>query len=432
MKTLHFLGALCLGISASGAFAADVSIKGGFSQTVDGSDNYFLSNSPSGATIRSLSAVNLGVIAQTPTTRYLLDSNYSYYKYFGPGAADTALTWGTPANATFSINHTTELSKYNLAASWTRTDAATTQLAQSGVVTTHGSINTYNINGGVTRDLSRLDSVSWTAQFSTTSFTDQTQTPYNDYTSTDSAGIISLSQTTTLNNSVNLDWYSGDDPAKSQRLFWKVLTGINSQLSTRLKVTGDVGIGFVNAYQNGMAQATTTGFQPQVGTANSILWDFGLTYSLLKTTKISLTAAQAVGPTSYGQLQKTQSIGLNLSHQINERSSLSAATSFSYLLAGQGSSAAFATTTQTSNSEFFTASLNYSYKLARHWNTNLSYTYLQRNDNTGIARSNLISIALNYDFTLLGNPTAFNKAEQERSRARAQQSVGYVFPGLLQ
>src|SRR5664280_1526863 len=141
---------LCLGAFASGAFAADVSIKGNVSETVDASNNYFMSPSPLGYTIKSLSAINLDFMARTPTTRYLIDTDYSYYKYFGPGAADAGvLTWGTPANATFSIDHTTELSKYNLAALWARTDAATTQLVQSGIATAQGSIITYDVNGGV-------------------------------------------------------------------------------------------------------------------------------------------------------------------------------------------------------------------------------------------------------------------------------------------
>ena len=95
---------LCLGVYASSAFAADVSIKGNVSETVDASNNYFLSNTPSGYTIRSLSAINLDFMARTPTTRYLLDTNYSYYKYFGPGAADAGgLTWGTPARLSNGI-----------------------------------------------------------------------------------------------------------------------------------------------------------------------------------------------------------------------------------------------------------------------------------------------------------------------------------------
>ena len=68
MKTSVVMTSLCLGVLASGAFAAEVSIKGNVSQTIDGSNNYFLSSTPSGYTIRSLSAINLDLMAKTPTT----------------------------------------------------------------------------------------------------------------------------------------------------------------------------------------------------------------------------------------------------------------------------------------------------------------------------------------------------------------------------
>jgi hypothetical protein len=421
------MASLCLGVLASGAFAADVSIKGSVSETVDASNNYFLSNSPSGYTIQPLSAGTLDFLAQTLTTRYLLDTNYSYYKYFGPGAADTALQSGTPASAKFSIDHTTELTKYNIAASWTRADVAQTQFTQSGIATLHGSINTYSINGGLTHDLSRTDSVSLTTNASTVSFSDPTQTPYVDVTTTANWN-HSLSQTTSLLNSVSFDWFSEDDAAKSQRLFWTLMTGLQSNLSSRLTFNGNIGLGFVNSYQNGVAQPTTPGsFQPQVGTGHDWLGNIGLSYDLLKTTKVSLTAAQTISPVFTGQLQKTDTIGLTLNHKINNLSNLSFSTQFTYVPASPGSSFI---SNQSSASEFFSGSLAYGYQLTRDWHTNLSYTYRQRNNATGIASSSDILFSLSRDFTVLGNPSAFNKADEERARERARQSVGQVFPNF--
>jgi hypothetical protein len=356
----------------------------------------------------------------------LLDTNYSYYKYFGPGAVDAGpLTSGTPANATFSIDHTTELSKYNLAALWSRTDAATTQLAQSGIATARGSINTYDINGGVTRDLGRNDSISWTADANTVSFTDPTQTPYNDVSST-IGWKHSLSQTTTLTDSVNFDWFSQDDQANSQRLMWRFTTGLQSQLSQLLTFHGNVGLVFANAYQNGNAQSPippippgVAPFQLQVGAGHGWVGDVGLTYRLLKDTSVSLTAAQAIIPTFTGQLQQSESIGMSLSHTINQFASLSFFTSYAQASSpgqiGQASTA----------SDFFSASVNFGYQLTRDWRTNLSYTY---RDNVDVATSSTILFALSHDFTVLGNPAAINQAEQERAKARARQSIGQVFP----
>ena len=127
-----------MGGFATGALAADVSIKGSLSETVEGSNNYFLLNAPLGSTFRSSSTANLDFLAQMPDTRYLLNTNFTYYKYFGSGAADTVPTSGTPAGTTFTIDHTTELNKYNFAASWQRADVSTTQLTESGITTARG------------------------------------------------------------------------------------------------------------------------------------------------------------------------------------------------------------------------------------------------------------------------------------------------------
>ena len=420
--------ALSLGVLASGAFAADVSIKGNAIETLDASDNYFLANTPSGSTARPLTAGTLDVLTQTQTTNYLLDANYSYYKYFGPGTADTSLTWGTPASARFIIDHTEQLTKYNAAATWARSDAATTSLAQTGAATGHGSINTYAVDGSIIHDLSRTDFIAWTAHASTVSFTDPTQTPYNDIM-TMATWNHTLSQTTTLNNSVGLDWFAQDNLAKSQRLFWTITSGLQSKLSSRLTFNGNVIAYVANSYQTGVAQSTNSsgGFQPLVGAGKSYGVNIGLTYDLLKTTNVSLFAARAIIPTFTGQLQMSDTVGLSLIHRINQLASLSFSTQFAQT---KSPSQSGQFTSNGSKSDFFSASANYSYQLTREWRTNLAYTYRQRDDNTGIARSNTILFALARDFTLLGNPTAINVAEKERAKERAQQTVGYVFPNL--
>ena len=184
MKTSVFTATLCVGALATSALAAEFSVKGNVNQTFEASPNYFLTTNPAGPTVKSLTSGTLDFLALTPTTRYLLDTNFSYFKYFGPGAAGTNPSFGTPASANFSIVHLTELDRYNFAASWSRSDAAVTQLAQTGVATAHGSINNYNASGGVTHDLGRIDTISLTASANTTSFSDPTQTPYKDVSPT--------------------------------------------------------------------------------------------------------------------------------------------------------------------------------------------------------------------------------------------------------
>jgi hypothetical protein len=436
VKKSVFVISLCLGILASRAFAAEVSIKGNINQHYDASDNYFLVQSPKGYTVKSTTSGTFDFLAQTSTTSYLLNTYASYFKYLGPGADDAGLlTSGTPAGTTFSINHVaTALTAFNFNASWNRADVATTNLAQTGVATGSGSTNFFNVGGGVTHDLSRIDTINWTANASTVSFTDPTSTPYNDFTSAISWN-RTISPTTNWVNSVSFDWFDQDDPAKSQRLFWRFTTGARSQISPLLTVNGNIGLVAVNSYQKNPGQSATpvipsssVPFQPIVGAGTGWVADVGLAYKLLKTTTVSFNASNSITPTLGGALQQSNSFGMALNHQINQLSNLGFTSQFS-ITNGSSQAAQFASVTG-GPSEFFSASVIYSYRLTHDWSTSLSYSYLQRNDSTGTVSANMFFFSLAYDFTLMGNPNAINKANEQRARQRARESIGQIFPGI--
>jgi hypothetical protein len=443
VKAFVFTATLCLGAFASAAFAADVAMRGNVTETLDASDNYFLSSHPSGVTAKSLTSGTLDILALTPTTRYLLNTNYSYYKYFGPGAADTTLTWGTPANAVFRVDHLTELDHYNFAASWTRADAAVTALQQTGTGFAHGSINTYDVNGGVTHDIGRNDTISWTADANKVQFTDPSSTPYNDVSSS-LFWVHNLTPTTTMNTSANFDWFSQDNAANSQRLMWRFMTGFQSQLSPLLTVHGNFGWVFANAYQNGDAAMNANAgapippvviipgvtpfipgvapFQPLVGAGNGWIGDIGFSYRLLKDTTVSGIVSSAIIPVFTGQLQQTESIAMSVNHTVNSLSNLSFFSSYS-----QASSPGQIGQAGAAVSDFFSAGVSYNYQLSRYWRTNVSYTF---RENVGQAKSSTILFSLSRDFNVLGNPTAITQAEAERSRQRARASIGQVFPNF--
>ena len=161
MKSSVFMAVLCLGVFASGAFAAEWSVKGNLTESVDASDNYFLSNEPKGPTLKSNNLLHLDVLAKTPITTYAWNTDYTYYKYLGPGAAEANPTWGMPAKTVFNVDTGDKFTKYHFATWSERADIASTQLAQTGTVSAHGTINTYGVDGTVTRQINALDSISW-------------------------------------------------------------------------------------------------------------------------------------------------------------------------------------------------------------------------------------------------------------------------------
>jgi hypothetical protein len=418
VKSSVVVACLSLGVFASGAFAAEYSVKGRIGETIAGSNNYFLSNSPSGSTFKSLTTGNLDFIARTLDTRVLLDANLSFYDYFGSGAADTSSKSGTPGGATFRVDHTTEFNRYNFAATWHRADVATTQLQESGIVTAQGFLDSFSVGGGVTHDLNRTDSIGLSVRGATTTFTGSTQTPYKDVRTVGTWN-HQFNPTTALTTSASFDWYDANDPANSQRLFWQIVTALRTQLSSRLSFNGSIGAGFSNASQNNNFvpfNSTTTG---QSGTQTSVQAYVGLTYRFLKTTTLSLTAGHNLVPTTYGPLQTISTVGLALSYNINDLSNLSFSTQFARNdLAGV-------------ESDYFSARVAYGYRLTRDLGTNLSYTYRLRNNTTGSVSSSTVLLGLNYDFTLLGNPNAHDEKEAENVRQRQMQRAVQTFPDLL-
>lgn len=426
MKKSVCAGILCLGVFAPGAFAADVVIKGNLSESLEGNDNYFLSNQPSGTTFKSISALHLDVLARTLGTSYLLSSNVSYYNYFGDGAVAANPKSGVPIYETFRFDHTTALAKYNFIASYSRQDVASAQLRESGVVSSSssssGSINTFKAIGGATHDLSRVDSFTWSTQATKTTFVDApTQTPFNDYGAS-VAWNHALGPTTTLFSSVNFDWFDADDVSKSQRLFWQLMTGVKSQVTHRLTVNASAGWAFANAWSAAAGAPVPIGLPPPVfiqpGASNSWIALADANYQLLKTTSLSVYAAHLIAPTSFGQLQKTEKVGFIVTHDINFWSRLALSANFTRTGSGETSS------------DFFSAGIAYSYRLARDWNTRISYFYRQRFDDTGSPHANAVTLSLNYDFNPLGNPAALDPVDAERKLVRQQRAIGEVFPAF--
>lgn len=82
-------------------------------------------------------------------------------------------------------------------------------------------------------------------------------------------------------------------------------------------------------------------------------------------TRFSLSASQSIGPSVVGSLFKTDLIAAGLSYTINAKSRLSFAASGNRLIS-------------TSTSDLVSASVTYSYQLAREWSAQVSYRYLHR------------------------------------------------------
>ena len=166
-----------------------------------------------------------------------------------------------------------------------------------------------------------------------------------------------------------------------------------------------------------------TPFQPLIGAGHGWIGNVGLSYRLLKDTSVSFNAAQAITPTFTGQLQQSSSLGIGLNRQINSLSNLSFFASYVQTTSpNEIGPIQFSQATATT-SDFFSAGVNYSYQLTREWSANISYTF---RENVTVAKSSTVLFSLSKNFTLLGNPSPINAAEDQRAIQRAQQSRARV------
>jgi hypothetical protein len=114
-------------------------------------------------------------------------------------------------------------------------------------------------------------------------------------------------------------------------------------------------------------------------TSSSSLADFitnmTLTYKMFPDTTLSFNGIQSVSPSVVGSLIKLTSIGANLAYTVNSRETLS--------LAASGSQ----TTSSGTTSDFLSASVTYGYMMTREWSAQLTYRYLHRLADSGVAAS---------------------------------------------
>ena len=115
-----------------------------------------------------------------------------------------------------------------------------------------------------------------------------------------------------------------------------------------------------------------------------------VTYNFDPTTLLTVTAAQTVGPDSFGNIFKSDSAGFVLSRQVNYSTNLSLAGSASYF-----------TGAANTHSQFYQLAATYGYRLMRDLDTALTYTFRQTYNPTGSANSHGVFVLVRRDFTIM-------------------------------
>ena len=214
----------------------DWTLKSRLNETVEISDNYFLTTPSSGTLYVPTSTLSLDAIGRTPTMRFEVNSLVNYRVYEGPGAAGIMNALGTYNH--FGIEKTDPLTTYSVGASYRTQQLAVAQLVQTGVVTGTGLVNTTVVDGGLKRELSQTDTLHLSARASSIAFTAPGNTPYTDVLTTGDWN-HRVNRTIDLTTLAQFDWLAYDNTAKSQIMIARATQGIKAELTSRLTFKGE-------------------------------------------------------------------------------------------------------------------------------------------------------------------------------------------------
>ena len=398
------LVSLCVGLSASSAFASDFTIRSTQSETVEFNDNRNLRTGPSSGVIGSYSSFGTNAVYRTAATRFTLGGNFTYRKYFGSASeiGTFSETKNNGVNLGYETTGRSPGDKNFVTASYQRADAALTQRDESGVSTVRGDAIIYSVSGGQARVLDRRNSVNWSTSYSTTTYSPSGSgaTPLTNI-GTSAGWTHRADARTDLTTSTSLGWLIYDNASETKTTFWRTMTGGRSRITPRLSVTANVGVTVFNTTRNSTAVTVTPPADPLLGpivnvaptsTGSSInpSYDLSLSYRLFKLTDLSLSHSFSTSPGTLGDIATRTSYSVNLSHRLSARSSLAVAGTLSKSSASAGLTA----------SELYSATLLYRYQLSRDWLATASYIYRLRNTASGSADSNDVIFVVSRDFTL--------------------------------
>ena len=340
--------------------------------------------------------------ALTPTSRLDLNGYLNYRIYAGPGeqGIPDALDRGVFGR----FEKWQKLTSYNLTGSHTEIDTSSIQQQETGFATLSGLTITDQIGGGLRHVFGPRDAIQWQTTWTSTTFTQAGLTPTDNLTSF-AGWTHNVSPITTLVPSLQFQHLTYHNASQSEVMFWTGRTALQTQLTKSLRLEADAGVAYLNATSKGLGiidiTVPTSGSLvgsgllpiqsvPPSGSAIDWVGSINLIYTL-KTAELALSVYRSIGPTTFGQFQKTEAISLSANYQINQFSSVSVSGAFAHQSAvGIGGS-----------TDRINAGIAYNRTLAREWRAQLAYYHNENITTTGTARSNALYTTLVRNFTIL-------------------------------
>lgn len=382
------------------ALANDWSARTSLSESVEASDNRALNTDSAGATYLFTSQLMVDAIARAETSSLELRADVSYENLTGPGADQNASPIDNTVNLRFD-DRLSETLSYDIGGRWQRRDATTAQLDDTGVVILGGAINTFVVQGGITRQVNPRDVVQLSTTGTLVDFTSDAGSSFTDLL-TGINWTHRLTPTIGLTTNAQIEWISRDDPASGDTYIARATYGLETPITTYLAFQGDVGASFQNTKQDTTAPSLGSP-QSQSESSVDLLADLAFTYRPLPTTEFALTASHWTGPNVLGSVESRTIVGVNLRHSINQLSMVWASSTYT----GQ---IPLIDLFDQDDANYVRAAVGYDYRLTPEWVAQLSYRYAHRSASgldddpqfdAGSAQSNTLYFAIVHEATIL-------------------------------
>ncbi|SIO46406.1 hypothetical protein SAMN05443247_05727 [Bradyrhizobium erythrophlei] len=362
-------------MAPSVAWALDWSLRTSQIEAIELNDNQFLKTSPA-ASVGSYSTITANAEALTPISKFDLDADGTYRKYWGPGVEGVPsenLNYGFKAR--YELHEKNNTDRGFLESSWRQQSTSFALLNDLGVVSNaRGFLDRLTATGGIDRSITARDNLSLLATSTRTSYEPSTGgIPFND-TVARGTWRHSLSQVTAINASSEFELLNYENATNTRVQIYRNQAGVDATLSPVLSFRGNIGAAYLVTEGGVNTLASTTAASSNTSGSSSLVdWigDAVLTYRLLKNTTLAIDASQTIAPSIVGSLFKRDTVAASVSHTINAHSTLS--------FSASGTRQISTTTT-----DYASASVSYGYNFTRDLSAQLTYRYQHRFASSGI------------------------------------------------
>ena len=184
-----------------------------------------------------------------------------------------------------------------------------------------------------------------------------------------------MSELVSGNLTGSAEYYAPDSATVDERLLYRLTPGFSARLSERLSVAAAAGVVVLDPEEGGLTA--------------DMIFNASADYKL-KTTSYSLSASRDLSPDDDGSLNDRYSTRIGVSHQVNDLTTVGLFATYAWQTDAEGA-----------KSNALTVSPTLSYQLSRDWSSNLSYRFVQTEDETETAHSNAVTLSLSYQTFLL-------------------------------